>query len=319
MSSRPPDRPNEVASNLHLREMAGMPYEREELGAVHQAGAPDVLAALSLPSRGEIYDLDSGRWSGMPVVPFHPPFILSSYRTPRGRRNQDDTAEWFGPNLPNLGVNSELMVGTSHTGTHVDALNHITCGVDSHWGGGYDEDRFMGDFGTLRAEASSIAPFICRGVLVDVAGHLGVDILESGHLITLDEAQAALARQGTEIRRGDAVLVRTGYMQVWDGAPDVAARHHGSGIALDVAREWADLGVVLVGADNESLERNPSPDPDHPHPVHADLLVERGVHIAELLYLEDLARDRVHEFLFVCLPLRLRGATASMVRPVAII
>ena len=48
------------------------------------------------------------------------------------------------------------------------------------------------------------------------------------------------------------------------------------------------------------------------------LLVERGVHIIELLYLEDLARDDRHEFLFVCLPLRIRGATASMVRPVAI-
>jgi kynurenine formamidase len=50
-------------------------------------------------------------------------------------------------------------------------------------------------------------------------------------------------------------------------------------------------------------------------------LAEQGavaIGSVELLYLEDLARDRRHEFLFVCLPLRIRGATASMVRPVAI-
>jgi hypothetical protein len=108
---RPPA--DKVADHLHQRTLSGMPYEPAELGAVHRAGAGDVLAALSLPVRGEIYDLDSGRWSGMPVVPFHPPFILSSYRTPRGRRNQNDTAEWFGANPVNLGVNTELMVGTS--------------------------------------------------------------------------------------------------------------------------------------------------------------------------------------------------------------
>jgi kynurenine formamidase len=156
-------------------------------------------------------------------------------------------------------------------------------------------------------------------VLVDVATHLGVDLLDGQHLIDLEQVEATLASQGTEIRSGDAVLVRTGYMQVWDSDPAAAARHHGSGIGHDVARRWADLGVILVGGDNESLERSPSPDPNHPHPVHAELLVERGVHIAELLHLEDLARDGVHEFLFVCLPLRVRGATASMVRPVAVV
>ena len=80
----------------------------------------------------------------------------------------------------------------------------------------------------------------------------------------------------------------------------------------------ADKGVVLVGGDNESLERNPSPDPENPHPVHIELLVQRGIHIMELVHVEDLARDGVHEFLFICLPLRIKGATGSMVRPIAI-
>ena len=38
----------------------------------------------------------------------------------------------------------------------------------------------------------------------------------------------------------------------------------------------------------------------------------------EGLYLEQLAADRVHEFLFVALPLKIKGATGSMIDPVAV-
>lgn len=80
----------------------------------------------------------------------------------------------------------------------------------------------------------------------------------------------------------------------------------------------AEKGIVLVGGDNESLECNPSADPKNPHPVHIELLIERGIHILELAHVEDLSRDEVFEFLFVCLPLRIKGATGSMVRPIAV-
>lgn len=318
--SMAPD-PIGTAAHVHLRRLPGPSYETEELGVAHRTSAPDVLAALRLPGRGEIYDLDSGRWAGMPVVPVHPPFILTSYRTPRGVRNQDDL-QWFrrDVNAVNMALNTELVIGTVHTGTHVDALNHVTCGLDSHWHGGYTEGEHLGDFGAFRAEASSIPPLVCRGVLADVPALLGCEILEARHLITLAELDGALQAQGVEIRPGDAVLVRTGYMRVWGSTdPAEAAAHHGSGISHDVAVTLAERGAVLVGADNEGLERVPSPDPQNPHPVHIELLVRRGIHIMELAYLEDLARDRVYEFLFVCLPLRIRGATGSMVRPVAIV
>ncbi len=48
------------------------------------------------------------------------------------------------------------------------------------------------------------------------------------------------------------------------------------------------------------------------------LLVEHGIHILENVYLEQLAADRVREFLFVCLPLKFVGATGSPVRPIAV-
>lgn len=307
-----------MAEHVHLRQIPGSRYNDDELGAVHGLGAQDVLGALALPTKGQVYDLDSGRWPGMPVFPAHPPFILTGYRSPHGWRNQHDFDDWLGKNSANMGLNTEIMIGTAHTGTHVDALNHITCGDDSHWHGGYSEADFLGDFGPMTAEASSIAPFITRGVLIDIPAYKGLDILEGKYLITVADIEGALAAQDTEVRAGDAVLLRTGYMQVWGVDEEKTARHHGAGIGHEAAVWLGERGVVLVGGDTESVEINPSVDPENPHPVHIELLIERGIHIMELVHVEDLARDEVHEFLFVCLPLRIRGATGSMVRPIAI-
>jgi kynurenine formamidase len=66
------------------------------------------------------------------------------------------------------------------------------------------------------------------------------------------------------------------------------------------------------------MEVKPSQDPDVPEPVHIFMLIDRGAHIMEWIYLEDLAHDKVYEFMFVALPLKIRGATGSMIRPIAI-
>jgi kynurenine formamidase len=54
-------------------------------------------------------------------------------------------------------------------------------------------------------------------------------------------------------------------------------------------------------------------------PVHVHLLVESGIHIIEVLNLEELARDRAYEFLFVGAPLKVRGGTGAPMRPVALV
>jgi kynurenine formamidase len=58
--------------------------------------------------------------------------------------------------------------------------------------------------------------------------------------------------------------------------------------------------------------------PDPGMPVHVHLLVETGIHIMECLNLEELAAARVYEFLFVAAPLKIRGATGSPIRPIAV-
>ena len=79
------------------------------------------------------------------------------------------------------------------------------------------------------------------------------------------------------------------------------------------------LGVVAWALTPRQLEVLPSTVAGNPHPVHIALLGERGIFIIEMVNCEELARDRVYEFCFVCLPLSIRGATGSMVRPVALV
>jgi kynurenine formamidase len=74
-----------------------------------------------------------------------------------------------------------------------------------------------------------------------------------------------------------------------------------------------------VGGDTVCLEVQPSGIDGNPQPVHLHLLREHGIPIMEWVRCEEIARDEVYEFLFIALPLPIRGATGSMIRPIAIV
>lgn len=291
---------------------------REERGQIGGLGSAELLAALSLVKAGRLYDLEVERFRGMPLHPVHPQMEVVTFRTPRGLRNQGDQAWAREGNAENVAFISDLVVATVHSGTHVDALSHITVGEDDHWYGGRSAGEELGDFGPLSCDAAAIPPIITRGLLLDLPGQLGVPVLERGRGISAAELRSVAAAQGTEVRRGDTVLVRTGYASLYPD-PEAMAAHKGAGIDPSAASWLAQQGTVAVGGDTESLEQSPPAKPGNPHPVHTVLLVENGIYIIEMLDLEALARDQVHEFLFVALPCKIRGATGSMIRPVAIV
>jgi kynurenine formamidase len=216
---------------------------------------------------------------------------------------------------------SEIVSGTTHTGAHVDAHAHMTIGEDDRWFGGSARTD-LGDFGPLKGDASELEPIWTRGLLYDVPGFRGVDYLGKGEPVTAEELVAVREAQGVgEPGEGDVVLVRTGYMSHWPDAERMAA-NRGPGPDVSVARWLVERGVLATGSDTETYEVQPAPDPGtpaNPQPVHTYLLIEHGVYIMESLDLEELARDRVYEFLFVALPLKIRGATGSMIDPVAVV
>lgn len=291
----------------------------DELGRM--AGFPEqqVIRAAALIRTGAMVSLAGPRFPGMPLFPGHPPFQVLNYRTPRGIRVSG--AQPWGPvNDAGLGYMAEYLLASSHSGAHIDALAHMTVGDDMHWYGGGRPDEHLSDFGPTVGDASKMPPFFTRGVLVDIAGHRGVDVLDAGEPVGVDEVRQILADEGVEVEPWDVVLFRTGYLSVWPDAERLAA-HRSPGPDISVARWLLERGVVAAGSDTETFEVQPAPDrgPEgNPQPVHTALLIENGVYILEGVDTEELASRKVYEFCFVALPLKIRGATASMVDPVAI-
>jgi kynurenine formamidase len=291
-----------------------------DIGPIGHMPTEQVVKAARMIREGRMISLAATRYPGMPLFPGHPPFQVLNYRTPRGIRVAG--AQPWGPiNDAFLGYMAEYVMGTSHSGAHMDALAHMTVGEDMHWYGGGNADEHLTDFGPLYLDASAMPPFFTRGVLIDAAGYRGVDCLPKGSPIDAAEMEAICAAQGVTVEPWDVVVIRTGYAGLYPDVERMAA-HKTPGPDISAARWMLERGIVASGTDTETYEVQPAPDPGptgNPQPVHTALLIENGVYVMESLDMEELARQRIYEFAFVALPVKIKGATGSMVDPVAVV
>ena len=284
----------------------------DEIGAAKLLTPEVTKQALGIVKRGKIYSLGQILEAGIPQLPHHPPFVRTPYNTPyqsqqrwrkRGVKNEP------GPAAERLEINT-------HTGTHIDAIGHWSncnrtyCGLDAR-------ENFAEE-GLAHFGLEHVPPIVTRGILLDIAALRGVEMLERGAVITAQDFQVALDRNGLSLRRGDVALIRTGWSNLWTKRdPRYCAGEPGPG--RDASVWLADQGIVALGADTMAVDVDPPEDPAYPRIGHQILLVERGVHLIENMNLEELARDRVYEFLFILLAPKLKGGTAFPVQPVAIV
>lgn len=251
---------------------------------------------------GRVYDLGMDYYVGMPHHPNHPPFTFSLTKV------HGDMVYPGGVTAANC-----MFSTGGHTGTHMDAHGHIA--VDNNVFGVGDIREWQAYEGLAKGGIDKVAPVVSRGVCLDIAGLHGVECLAHDHGIGEKDLVAACQRQGVDIEPGDAVLIRTGWIRHYPDARKYIAHHEGCpGLVEDGARWLIQKGVANVGSDTVALERTPN----NALPVHQLLLVANGIHIIEVMNLDELARDSVNEFLFVVSPLKIRGGTASPVRPIAV-
>ena len=257
---------------------------------------------LNLIEEAKVYDLAQPYFVGMPHHPVHPPFLFGL-----SKKHGDYVAPGGASSA------AEAITLGGHVGTHIDALCHFSCGGKLHGG---TEAAAVQSYGGGLEELSvdTIAPILRRGVLLDIAGHQGVEALAADFTVTPDHLEAAAGWEGVEIRRGDVVLLRTGWARYWNDAARYIAEVRGPGPEAAGGRWLSERGIFATGSDTIAFERIPSPD----MPVHVHLLVESGIHIIEALNLEQLAAERVYTFLFVAAPLKIRGGTGSPIRPLAL-
>jgi kynurenine formamidase len=297
----------------------------DEVGALNTLGSADVKAALSLVREGKVYDMGvtydrtSFKWPG------HSPGEIITFRSPEGVKRQKDLPFTQGPgNSMGTAWHSSSLFISDNVATQIDGLGHITAGRDNHWYNGFKEEDWGGNWGIRKCGAETIPPIVARGVMIDVAGHQKVDALTAHFRITPKILQDALAAQGTTIRPGDAVFIRTGTLRHWGETGSDHAKlgdHDNAGIDLDAAKWLVEQkGAVIVGSDTSGLEVGPAPEGSNSfNPVHDYLLIKQGVHIGEFHNLEELAKDKAYEFAYVCAVNKIKGAVAGFtLRPIAI-
>jgi arylformamidase len=183
---------------------------------------------------------------------------------------------------PCRGFASKLLVLSDHAGTHVDAPFH-----------------FYADGETV--EATPPEQLVGPAVVIDAADAVGEEGVTDVLLQRLTE------QQRVEVRAGDIVLVRT-----WKGPWGGDGFHDAKGLALSGARWLIAKGAKVLGTDISILERD---NHDMGRPVHLLVLGERIPIIENLTNLDRIGARR---FFFIGLPLKIRGATGSPIRAVAI-
>jgi kynurenine formamidase len=276
-----------------------------------QEGAQQAIT-LEIATKVEganIHDLEQPRYAGMPSFPVLTPV----YQYILHRRHGDTyNPAQHGPRSAASGA----IISPDHSGTHVDAICHQA-----------DAMKLMGDvdiapavetqFGFTRHAAETIAPIVSQGFLLDVAHYKGADALPENYAITGEDLEGTMRAQGRLIMPGGVILIRTGFGQFWDKP---AKYGKAAGLAPDANRWVLSKHPRAVGSDNLAWDAPSVRDEATGASLfgHLELLARNGIFIFENLNLESLAADHVDHFLFIAAPLKLKGATAAPVRPIAI-
>ncbi len=257
------------------------------------------LDLLALLRACRTVDLAQPYYVGAPHHPSHPAYLYSlnkkhgDYVNPGGASSAADA----------------IALGT-HVGTHIDALCHFSCNGQLHGGIEAAGVQSYGG-GVERHTIDQVKPLVRRGVLLDIAKAEGVDILPKDFVI----GPKHLENLGVKVLEGDVVLIRTGWARYWNDAAAFIAEVHSPGPGLDGAKWLSERRVFATGSDTAPFEFAPSPEMS----VHVHLLVDSGIHIIECLNLEELSASGATEFLFIAVPLKIRGGTGSPIRPIALI
>ncbi len=275
----------------------------DERGSANHMKPQSVLNAVKLIKTGEVIELGH-------VLNDKMPFFGT-------RRFDVHIKRTFLNQFSNMrGSNEEIVISEiGQVGTQFDGFAHQT--HLNSWYNCFKVDENATRSGFTKLGVHNVGSLITRGVLIDVAGFKGVEMLGDNYEITVEDLEGALKKQNLTLQAGDAVLINTGWGKLW--AKD-NARYVKScpGIGVKAAEWLVAKDPMLLGSDNWPVEVAPNPDKQVSLPVHQIALVVNGIHLLENLKLDELAAKGVSEFAFVMQPLKIQGGSGSTVAPIAV-
>ena len=301
--------------------------EQDKRGMLNFITPELIVQAAGLVKQGKVYPLGEEMHSDLPRAITPSRFGVQIIQENDGFDRVTQAGQ-FDPKRQQGAASFTMM--HNHVGTHLDTFAHI-----------YRENTLFNNMpppkpvGTVHGDAASVRFMVGRGVLLDVAAYKKQDPLPRNYWITLEDLKETAKAQNVEIRKGDILLIRTGWRKQWDapgpdGRVDLAHRTYlqpQPGVGPDCLAFLNDMEIVAIGADTAAVEWNFPFDPSYTRkafngfqglPLHVDFIWNRGAYIIEIMNLDELAKDKAYEFLFVLAPLLLRGGIGVPVNPIAI-
>ncbi len=226
----------------------------------------------------EIIDLSQEIFSGMPVFPGLPEVNITVHVSHEQWDRITDS------DVVSPAVN-RLELG-EHTGTHVDAINHMA-------------RQYRGQ----SIDTMPLAMFYTEGICLDLSRKGLRELIERADL------ERALSEAGLSIKPGDTVLLYTDHYRRAFGTKDW---QDGPGVGVEAARWLGEQKIAAFGVETMA-----------PGVLHVSnkevhhICGELGfTHYENMINLHRLiGRGR---FRFIGLPLKIRGGTGSPVRAVAV-
>jgi len=300
----------------------GTPWWPSKYGKDDQVGATNlitpakILDALKLVKTGKVYDMSHPYESSMPKFGERA-FVLRIPGGPTGGPLGANNVIWH---------DEFLATEIGQVGTQMDGLGHIGMAFkgedrsEMRFYNGFTAAEISGAYGLKKLGVENVKPIVTTGHLFDFVGLKGRN-LNLGEEITVADLEACITRQkmpADAIKSGDCVFLNTGWGSLWN--KDNAQFTKGEpGIGLEAAKWFISKDIVLIGADQWAIEVVPNPDANLAFPVHQELIAKNGIHIHENLVTAELAADGVSTFCYIMLPLKIKGATGSPGRPIALV
>ena len=286
--------------------------ETDQLGMLNHITDAKRLAALATVRHGRVYDLGRVLDETVPVFPgryFRQTLVTTAHHA--NAAGAEATPTGVGDN--NVNWVTEIVSGTMQLGTHLDALSHLQIGERGY--NGWRVSELAGPAGVTRLGAETIPQIVTRGWLVDAAAARGVERLEAGDVVTVEDVERSLG--GAEPEPGDAVLFHTGWGAHWQAPDTYLSGEPGPG--YEVAAWLVDRGIALTGCDTWSYGPVPAEDPARPFEVPQLLNVHHGVFVVENLETAELAAAGARAFALILTHPKPRGATGAWTSPIALV
>jgi kynurenine formamidase len=290
----------------------------DEIGTLNYVTPQAIVAAGKLIRKGKAFSLGlnfdrNGPQRGLWGNRFNPIHTMLATGTDAVAGRQDKG----GLRYADDSVSMPLQCGTQW-----DALGHIF--YDDKMWNGYDATLVDSGGAQKNGIEKTKDRMVGRGVLLDVARHSGVDFLEDGTAITIDDLEKTAAAQNVEVRRGDFVIVRTGQMgqRLKAGEWGGYAGGDAPGLAFETCEWIYESEIAAICTDTWGCEVRPNETDDASQPWHWVVIPMIGITMGEIFYLEELAadcaEDGVYEFFFCGPPLPITKAVGSPINPMAI-